>query len=68
MGAVVEVKYFNSFVSKKSSNGQDIPSWYGSWGIPSSLNGGFNASSHAPQQEDWAIDCLLYTSPSPRDS
>ena len=47
---------FNSFVSKKSSNGQDIPSWYGSWGIPSSLNGGFNASSHTPQQQDWAIE------------
>jgi hypothetical protein len=56
MGAVVEVKYFNSFVAKKSSNGTDIPSWYGSWGIPSNLNGGFDTSSATPQLEDWTIE------------
>ena len=56
MGAVVEVKYFNSFVAKKSSNGTDIPSWYGSWGIPSNLNGGFDTSSATPRAEDWTIE------------
>ena len=42
MGATVEVKYFNSFVLKKTSNLSDEPRWYGSLGIPSSVAGGLN--------------------------
>eukprot|EP01045_Picozoa_sp_COSAG04_P037584 COSAG04_NODE_9667_length_842_cov_0.981157_1_plen_51_part_10 len=42
MGATVEVKYFNSFVLKKTSDVNDQPEWYGSLGIPASIDGGFD--------------------------
>ena len=34
MSAVVEVKYFNSFVLKKTVNSSNAPVWNGSFGIP----------------------------------
>jgi hypothetical protein len=56
MGATVEVKYFNSFVLKKTSDNQDQPKWYGSWGIPASIDGGFDEASVPNQPNDWAIE------------
>ena len=56
MGATVEVKYFNSFVLKKTSNLSDEPRWYGSLGIPSSVAGGFNSGVVPNQPNDWAIE------------
>ena len=56
MGATVEVKYFNSFVLKKTSNLNDEPQLYGSLGIPSSVAGGFNSGVVPNQPNDWAIE------------
>ena len=38
MGAVVEVKYFNTFILKKTNN-DDEPIWNGSFGIPEDIGG-----------------------------
>ena len=57
MGAVVEVKYFNSFVLRKTLTGQLQPIWNGSFGIPSDLNGGFPVTAENTDQPDnWAIE------------
>tara|TARA_R110002126_G_scaffold76182_2_gene190503 strand:- start:6156 stop:7691 length:1536 start_codon:yes stop_codon:yes gene_type:complete len=37
-GAVVEVKYFNSFVLKKTITSANAPAWNGSFGIPTTIN------------------------------
>ena len=34
MSAIVEIKYFNSFVLKKVVNSGNTPVWNGSYGIP----------------------------------
>jgi len=44
MGAVVEVKYFNTFILKKTNN-QDEPIWNGSFGIPEAIGGYERVSS-----------------------
>jgi|EP01043_Picozoa_sp_COSAG02_P021204 hypothetical protein len=56
MGATVEVKYFNSFVLKKTSDVNDQPEWYGSLGIPASIDGGFDPAVIVNQPNDWAIE------------
>jgi len=33
-GAVIEVKYFNTFVLKKTVQQNNLPIWNGSFGIP----------------------------------
>ena len=43
-GAVIEVKYFNSFVLKKTvstAGANHEIAWNGSFGIPASVNGGY---------------------------
>ena len=54
MGAVVEVKYFNSFVLKKTIAEQQ-PVWNGSLGIPSDL-GGYKVVNDVLEPENWAIE------------
>lgn len=40
MAAVVEIKYFNTFLLKKVfNNGADTPTWDGSFGIPTTIDG-----------------------------
>jgi len=56
MGAVIEVKYFNSFVLKKVSSTGFDPVWNGSWGIPDNLNGGYPLFGTANDDKDWAIE------------
>ena len=57
MGAVVEVKYFNSFVLRKTITGSKQPIWNGSFGIPNDLNGGFPATAESTDQAaNWAIE------------
>tara|TARA_Y100001937_G_scaffold101_2_gene126 strand:+ start:3542 stop:5056 length:1515 start_codon:yes stop_codon:yes gene_type:complete len=58
MGATVEVKYFNSFVLKKSIGitPDDNPRWYGSWGIPASVAGGFDPALPPAKPNNWAIE------------
>jgi len=53
-GAVVEVKYFNSFVLKKT-NKNSLPVWNGSYGIPAS-KGGYPAVSTTSEDNSWAIE------------
>jgi len=53
--ALIEVKYFNSFILKKSLNSSDQPTWFGSTGIPSSI-GGFDSSGIKDTTLNWAIE------------
>lgn len=39
MGAIIEVKYFNTFLLKKTTNSQNKGKWNGSLGIPENLGG-----------------------------
>ena len=51
--AVVEVKYFNTFILKKT-NATDEPIWNGSFGIPEDIGGYPVVSSTSPA--NWAIE------------
>jgi hypothetical protein len=53
-GAVVEVKYFNSFVLKKT-NKDSLPVWNGSYGVPAS-KGGYPVVSATSEDNSWAIE------------
>jgi hypothetical protein len=61
MPAVIEVKYFNSFVLKKvlSPAPTPIPVWNGSFGIPESL-GGYPGSAETSDSnitdKNWIIE------------
>jgi hypothetical protein len=54
MGAVIEVKYFNSFILKKTT-AEEQPVWNGSLGIPNNL-GGYKVVSDVVEPENWAIE------------
>jgi len=54
MGAVIEVKYFNSFILKKTT-AEEQPVWNGSLGIPNDL-GGYKVVSDVIEPENWAIE------------
>jgi hypothetical protein len=62
MAAVVEVKYFNSFLLKKTmlegSTALTPPTWMGSTGVPSGLNGSFPVTPIASteQANSWVIE------------
>ena len=56
MAATLEIKYFNSFVLKKSYNSNTLtPIWNGSFGIPKSI-GGFNRSTSINPDKSWIIE------------
>jgi len=54
-GAVIEIKYFNTFVLKKTVQTNNKPIWNGSFGIPQSL-GGYNVVTNTSEEENWAIE------------
>ena len=56
-GAVIEVKYFNTFVLKKTVQEDNLPIWNGSFGIPVS-EGGYPVVSDSltSEEENWAIE------------
>ena len=59
MGAVIEVKYFNSFVLKKVGVADNNIIWDGSQGIPSNVAGGYPVVAQTPADfniNDWAIE------------
>ena len=58
MGAVVEVKYFNSFVLKKVATADNNIMWNGSNGIPSDVDGGYPVVDvdGDSNPSDWAIE------------
>jgi len=41
MAAVIEVKFFNSFLLKKNQNSSNVPVWNGSTGIPNGVAGSY---------------------------
>ena len=53
-GAVIEVKYFNTFLLKKTSKAEE-PIWNGSYGIPSDI-GGYPVVSNINETSNWAIE------------
>ena len=55
MGAVIEVKYFNTFILNKTNNGSEMPIWNGSRGIPKDL-GGYDVVSGTVNANNWVIE------------
>ena len=55
MGAVIEVKYFNTFLLKKTVSSANVPIWDGSRGIPQAI-GGYSRSGNASEEYNWAIE------------
>lgn len=53
--ALIEVKYFNSFILKKTLNNSDQPEWFGSTGIPESI-GGFDSTDIQSTTLNWAVE------------
>ena len=55
-GAIIEVKYFNTFLLKKTSKSSE-PIWNGSFGIPGGLNGlgGYPVVS-STDTDNWVIE------------
>ena len=60
MAAIVEVKYFNSFLLKKTAPQNAIdttpPVWNGSTGVPTGIAGAYPQVSNAVQADSWAIE------------
>ena len=54
MGASLEIKYFNTFILKKTNN-DDEPIWNGSFGIPEDL-GGYPVVDPLTGGSNWAIE------------
>jgi hypothetical protein len=55
MGAVIEVKYFNTYILNKTNNGSEMPIWNGSRGIPNAL-GGYEVGPSSIDSNDWVIE------------
>ena len=55
MAAIIEVKFFNTFLLKKTVDNADQPIWDGSRGIPQSI-GGYSRGGVASELENWSIE------------
>ena len=55
MGAVIEVKYFNTFILKKTIS-DDEPIWNGSFGVPNSVPGSYPVVAGIGGNNDYAIE------------
>ena len=51
-GAIIEVKYFNTFLLKKSVGSGDDVLWNGSFGIPESI-GGYPVQNLTNTSDSW---------------
>tara|TARA_X000001382_G_C3168635_1_gene178741 strand:- start:337 stop:2007 length:1671 start_codon:yes stop_codon:yes gene_type:complete len=56
MSAVIEVKYFNSFILKKTLSSASKPMWNGSFGIPESVGGYPRPNDDTTAAGNWAIE------------
>jgi hypothetical protein len=60
MGAIVEVKFFNSFLLKKTApqnaSSTTPPVWNGSTGVPTGIAGAYPVASSPVQADSWAIE------------
>lgn len=55
MGAIIEVKFFNTFLLKKTVDSSNKPIWDGSRGIPSSIEG-YPRQGLASASKNWSIE------------
>jgi hypothetical protein len=59
-GAIIEVKYFNTFILKKTSTAGDItdgmPVWNGSFGVPNSVAGSYPVITNFSNENAWALE------------
>jgi len=64
-GAIIEIKYFNTFLLKKVNNDTPTPIWNGSFGIPSALGAsgsppflstGYPVISGLDNEDTWVIE------------
>ena len=55
MPALIEVKYFNSFILKKTMDNDPKPVWNGSFGIPAA-KGGYPSNAAITDNNQWAIE------------
>jgi hypothetical protein len=55
MGAVIEIKYFNTFTLHKTNNGSEMPIWNGSRGIPEDL-GGYEVVPGTVDANNWVVE------------
>jgi hypothetical protein len=58
MGAVIEVKYFNTFLLKKTNTNSpvEVPAWNGSTGIPASVGGYPQIQNISTAGSNWVIE------------
>jgi hypothetical protein len=57
MGAIIEVKYFNTFLLKKVFTDSDIPEYGGSFGVPQPLSGSWpTADLSGDENKEWVIE------------
>lgn len=58
MGAVIEVKYFNTFLLKKTNTSSpvEVPAWNGSTGIPASVGGYPQIQNISAAGSNWVIE------------
>lgn len=63
MGAVIEVKYFNTFLLRKTNeviaDPDQTPAWNGSFGVPSSVGGGYPvipSSDISDTDNNWVVE------------
>jgi hypothetical protein len=58
MGAVIEVKYFNTFLLKKTNTNSpvEVPAWNGSTGIPASIGGYPQIQNISTAGYNWVIE------------
>ena len=54
--ALIEVKYFNSFLLRKSVDASDQPQWFGSRGIPQVVGGWEQGAVDVNNTLNWAIE------------
>lgn len=55
-GVEIEVKYFNTFVLKKTLSSSNQPIWNGSFGIPAANDGGYPVVASTATNNNWAIE------------
>jgi len=55
-GVEIEVKYFNTFVLKKTLSSSNQPIWNGSFGIPAANDGGYPVVANTATNNNWAIE------------
>ena len=55
-GATIEVKYFNTFILKKTNNNSQDPIWQGSFGVPAAVAGGYPVQTVSQNDNNWVVE------------